>query len=104
MKSTNFDIGVRVGDGKYTFYTDEQNVLHCNRYGEEWRDFIGDNAISALYDRLIESLEENRINMLALRDMASELWAVSQTPYTQEWSEMKIEDIVLHFIDQHLYR
>ena len=106
MKNKTFDIGIRLGDGKYTFYTDEQKLLHCNRYGEEWRDFIGDNAVSALYEKLIESLEENRISMQALRDMAKELRMVSGNPDIQDldWADTKVEDIVLHFVEKHLYR
>lgn len=35
-------------DGKYTFRM-EGFSLYCDRYGEPWREFVGDKAISALY-------------------------------------------------------
>jgi hypothetical protein len=37
-----------VYDGKYTFYM-KNHSLHCLRYGEEWRDFIGDGAVLQLF-------------------------------------------------------
>lgn len=36
-------------DGKYEFYRDAAGVL-CKRNGEPWRDFLGDKAISALFE------------------------------------------------------
>jgi hypothetical protein len=45
---------VELCDGKYTFYVDEKGILKCLRYGIAWRDFVGDNAIHALYDKIIE--------------------------------------------------
>ena len=41
---------------KYTFKI-ENGVLVCLRYGEPWRDVIGDNAVLALF-RHAETLEE----------------------------------------------
>ena len=35
--------------GKYVFRIDERGVLLCLRHGEPWREFIGDNAILALF-------------------------------------------------------
>lgn len=40
--------------GKYRFYIDELNVLRCSRHGENWRDFIGDNAVLALFRECLE--------------------------------------------------
>lgn len=50
-------------DGKYEFYM-QNNSLYCRRYGEEWRHFIGDNAVRALFDlaysnELIEELADS---------------------------------------------
>lgn len=45
---------------KYEFYMDGY-TLKCKRYGEEWRDFCGDNAVSNLFifaTELIDVLEE----------------------------------------------
>lgn len=38
---------------KYTFYK-KGPTLYCLRYGEEWRDFIGDKAVTALFDELTD--------------------------------------------------
>lgn len=38
--------------GKYTFYM--KGGLKCNRHGEPWRDFIGDNAVFFLYLKCLE--------------------------------------------------
>lgn len=35
-------------DGKYKFYV-KDHILYCNRYGETWRDFCGDNAVKSLF-------------------------------------------------------
>lgn len=49
-------------DGKYKFYIDELGVLRCLRNGENWRDFIGDNAVLALFRECLE-LREKYANM-----------------------------------------
>ena len=41
-------------EGKYRFYFDGQGILCCDRYGEPWRDFIGDNAVLALMRQALE--------------------------------------------------
>ncbi len=40
-------------DGKYRFYIENHTVV-CDRYGEHWRDFIGDKAIYALLMHAID--------------------------------------------------
>lgn len=44
-------------DGKYRFYMDN-NILCCDRYGEEWREFCGDNAVSMLFHECLELRKE----------------------------------------------
>lgn len=44
-------------DGKYHFYEIEPGILKCDRYGEEWRDFTGDKAVSGLFDYVFELME-----------------------------------------------
>ena len=44
-------------DGKYRFYM-ENHTLKCDRYGEKWREFIGDKAVSALFGYAIDLIEE----------------------------------------------
>lgn len=47
---------MKLCEGKYEFYKENHSV-HCKRYGEVWRDFIGDGAVLALFD-YAEDLEE----------------------------------------------
>lgn len=55
-----------LSDGKYAFWKDEAGNLFCKRYGEAWREFVGDNAVTTLFDFACElserakSLEESR--------------------------------------------
>jgi len=40
-------------NGKYRFFKGDpphEYELYCHRYGEKWRYFSGDHAISALFD------------------------------------------------------
>lgn len=50
---------VKLDGGKYTIVYDKTNSypVKCLRYGEEWRDLLGDNLIYWLCAR-IEELEE----------------------------------------------
>ena len=45
---------ITLNDGKYTFYTDDRGILRCKRYEDkDWRDFIGDNAVYALFNECL---------------------------------------------------
>jgi hypothetical protein len=47
-------------DGKYKFEKHEDGSLICKRYGENWREFIGDNAVHALFDYAFKlTIKEN---------------------------------------------
>ena len=66
MIVTNTDmLNVAVCDGKYTVIQNEQGAVRALRYGEEWRDCVGDGLIVALayeVDSLrkeIESMHED---------------------------------------------
>lgn len=48
---------ITVGDGKYTLVHNNGAHFHCLRYGEVWRDLVGDGMVLALVQR-IEELEE----------------------------------------------
>lgn len=48
---------VTVYDGKYTVVQDADGRLHALRYGEEWRDCVGDGLILALAQE-VETLRE----------------------------------------------
>jgi hypothetical protein len=106
MKELKLLSTVELDDGKYEFYKDENNVLCCNRYGEEWRDFTGDHAVTLLFERLIELKEENYINEQAMISMAEELQRIGENHYSQseDWEDMKTKDVVYYFIDKYLYR
>lgn len=41
-------------DGKYKFIEEKPGLLVCYRYGEKWREFIGDKAIYALFQYAIQ--------------------------------------------------
>lgn len=45
-------------EGKYALKLDEDNQLVAFRYGEPWRDLVGDHLIRALFNR-IKELEGN---------------------------------------------
>lgn len=53
---------VRLEAGKYNFFKDATGLLRCYRYGEPWREFLGDKAVSALFDRCQELEAQARIN------------------------------------------
>jgi hypothetical protein len=35
---------VKLDDGKYEFYLNDAGRLLCERYGEPWREFVGDKS------------------------------------------------------------
>lgn len=48
---------VILDSGKYTFYV-RNNVLFCDRYHlKEWREFLGDKAVHALFQEVLELRE-----------------------------------------------
>ena len=55
-------MNVTISDGKYTVIIPEKpgDKLHVLRYGEPWRDCVGDNVILALASELEEAREENK--------------------------------------------
>lgn len=48
---------VDISDGKYTVIQDETGAIKALRYGEDWRDCVGDNLILALAQE-VERLRE----------------------------------------------
>jgi len=42
-----------IEDGKYKFYIQDY-ILYCERYGDPWKNYIGDNAILFLFHRVLE--------------------------------------------------
>lgn len=59
MTKKNMGKTIELDNGKYTIMYDENNQypMKCLRYGEEWRDLVGDNLIFWLCAK-IEELEE----------------------------------------------
>lgn len=55
------NITLNLQNEKYTFIKNDQGLLTCNRYGEPWREFLGDKAVAALFDYAIalRNLSEN---------------------------------------------
>jgi hypothetical protein len=51
------DMRVSVAEGKYTFVFENNSRLVCLRYGEEWRDLVGDGAVLALVQELADAQE-----------------------------------------------
>ena len=43
---------ILLDNSKYRFHMDE-GTLQCERYGERWRDFIGDHAVSLLFQECL---------------------------------------------------
>lgn len=64
--------------GKYRFWIDDKSTVHCDRYGESWRDFVGDKAVLALFRECLdrpgrEALEKD------LEDLEKEMVKVRKT-------------------------
>lgn len=55
-------------DGKYTVQMDEKGRLYALRYGEPWRDLVGDKLVLALASEL-EMLRE-RVKTIEERSRA----------------------------------
>jgi len=50
-------------EGKYRFVLEARGTsyesVYCERYGESWRDFTGDHAVSTLFNYAAELQIEN---------------------------------------------
>jgi len=67
---------VVLDNGKYTFAKDQRGMLTCDRYGEAWREFLGDHAVTALFDEVerlrAELAEAKRLKDVAMRTFSDE--------------------------------
>lgn len=45
-------------DGKYRFYKEDSGNLYCYRNEIAWRDFIGDHAVTELFNECLELRKE----------------------------------------------
>ena len=52
---------IKLAEGKYTIVYDDDNIFpaKCLRYGEEWRDLVGDNLIFWLCAKIYELEKAN---------------------------------------------
>jgi hypothetical protein len=58
METPELDLNLTVADGKYTVQRGPQTNLRALRYGEPWRDLVGDNLIFYLAFELQEAREK----------------------------------------------
>jgi len=82
-------------DGKYLFVESEGYKLECMRYGEPWRDFIGDKAVHRLFSEAIRLKEINSDMYEALKDIVDQGWA-------GEDSDIKFPEDLMEQIEQAL--
>ena len=63
-------MSIKLCDDKYTFYEDEDGNLFCARYDtEQWRGFVGDKAVSALYrHRSLYLFSSTSLELIAMRE------------------------------------
>lgn len=94
------DERLAVYDGKYEFYMKDHS-LHCLRYGEEWRDFIGDGAVLQLFLHAVD-LHNNVIKLMALNRSTSYCKQHNTYPADDEpcWACVRSWE-AKHFQEQH---
>ena len=63
---------ITLSDGKYEFY-EHNHIVRCDRYGERWREFIGDKAIRALFDHATEQAEQIKDLMATATEWAQQV-------------------------------
>ena len=56
MTRNEYPTRLDICDGKYTLIIDtDTGRAECLRYGEKWRDLVGDKMVLALFDELVEA-------------------------------------------------
>jgi len=56
MTHNEYPTRLDICDGKYTLIIDtDTGRAECLRYGEKWRDLVGDKMVLALFDELVEA-------------------------------------------------
>jgi hypothetical protein len=53
--------------GEFLFYKDDKGILRCLRHGQVWRDFLGDHAVTALFNHAISVAQSESTAIVALR-------------------------------------
>jgi hypothetical protein len=46
--------------GEFLFYKDDKGILRCLRHGQVWRDFLGDHAVTALFNHAISVAQSEK--------------------------------------------
>ena len=80
---------ITLSDGKYEFY-EHNHIVRCDRYGERWREFIGDKAIRALFDHATEQAEQ----IERLKKAIERFYGENALPDMERWikNEQKGQD------------
>lgn len=65
----DYPTSITICDGKYTILIDlNTGQAECLRYGEKWRDLVGDKMVLAMFDRIVE-LESALRELVVLKDL-----------------------------------
>lgn len=81
------DFKIELNDGKYTILWDfEKRQFECLRYGEPWRDFIGDQMMMSLCLELIEKSASNTMD-----NNIKEIWEQHFTEAQEENADDPID-------------
>ena len=60
---------IELENGKYTYVCYDDGRQHALRYGEEWRDLVGDKFVYCLAHRVTELQEQNKALVEALQSI-----------------------------------
>lgn len=74
-------LSVTVAGGKYTVIQDERGHLKALRYGEPWRDLVGDNLVLALAQEVQELREAIAGSNKALLEAGKTIDQLNQALY-----------------------
>lgn len=74
---------VDVDGGKYTVVMTQDGHLHALRYGEPWRECVGDNLIGCMAGE-IEELREHRDDLLAACEEIVRVFDQEEKPADRE--------------------
>ncbi len=97
---------IELDDGKYTYIRHDDGRQEALRYGEPWRDLVGDNLIGALASE-IESLSEQVKDpsqptpaQLVMKQCGDDFWGECAQHRKEDWQyEAKNGDTVLGYWD-----
>lgn len=80
-------IEISLEDGKYTYRRDEETGEQTAlRYGEEWRDLVGDNFVAAMADRILDLQHKLSEKSPAAKTVD---WGMMEEPTQQELDRIR---------------